>query len=576
MKIADSEQNTFKHWGRLLFYTFLLSLAVRIVFFSLLRDFPLLYTHSVDEKYYLALGRAIAEGQLLGGDGPFFMDPFYGYFLGSLFLLFGKNLTTIRLIQILLDSFGVILIYAIGQRVWDRKAAIIAALIYALYSISFYYTLLMLKTTVAVTAILVFVLLLLVVIEKPLTSRWLFLGVAAGILTYIRANFLLIVPLTLIFYFFLQRPNWKIFGKNCIIFAAGCLTVLSLNAVRNYQVTGQATFLVTQSGRLLYSCNNPENTSGRFNVPSFSRFHPVESERDFHKEAQKRAGKMLSPEEASRFWRNETLRVLTKNPEIVPVLIFNKLKWTLANYEIPMNQSYALFAQASGLAKWPLPNFAFVFAFGLPGLALGAWYRRKVAWLLIPIFTILATMLIFCVSSRFRMPMVPFLMIGTGICLSTAAQWARNRRWGKALLIVFIVTPLFLTSMGISAPEGDGYKESALAKAYLQQDNPQKAKEVALDTLEKFQENEDLYFILSSVMFSEGRYDKSIKYLLAVLEMNPGDKATQKKCFLNLGKAYDAAGQNPKAVQYYEKYLGAASREDSARQLVHRRLTEIR
>jgi hypothetical protein len=44
------------------------------------------------------------------------MDPLCGYFLGGLFFLLGDNLTTVRLVQIGLDSLNILLIYGIGDQ----------------------------------------------------------------------------------------------------------------------------------------------------------------------------------------------------------------------------------------------------------------------------------------------------------------------------------------------------------------------------------------------------------------------------------------------------------------------------
>jgi hypothetical protein len=63
------------------------------------------------------------------------------------------------------------------------------------------------------------------------------------------------------------------------------------------------------------------------------------------------------------------------------------MKWTVANHEIPMNQSYQLIAEYSGADRWPLPNYAFVLALGLPGLFVGLCQRKEVWWLMIPILT---------------------------------------------------------------------------------------------------------------------------------------------------------------------------------------------
>jgi 4-amino-4-deoxy-L-arabinose transferase-like glycosyltransferase len=151
---------------RSLFYACVLGLTLRIVHLAANSGNPMLYMPVLDESYYVELGKVIAGGKWLGEDGIFFMDPLYGYFLGGLFFLFGDNLTTVRLVQVGLDSLNILLIYGIGARIHSKQAGVLAALVYALYPVAFFYSLLILKTTLAVTVLLASVLLLLLALDS--------------------------------------------------------------------------------------------------------------------------------------------------------------------------------------------------------------------------------------------------------------------------------------------------------------------------------------------------------------------------------------------------------------------------
>jgi len=589
---------------RYIFYLFLFALCFRILFYTLAREYPLLHVQSLDEKYYLDFGKAVADGFFKGESGAFFMDPLYGYFLGFIFFLFGENLIAVRAVQILLDAASAVLVFAIGRRVWDQQAGLIAGFIWATYTVAAYYSLLILKVTIAVTGMLLFILLVLKVIRNQRRIGFLGIGLAAGILVYIRANFFLVIPLTLIFYFFIERPKFRHFAVNAGFFLAGAMLLLSVNAVRNYTMIGQPDLLITSSGRILYCANNPDNTSGLYDVPSFSRSHPVASEKDFHHEAERRTGKTLSPREASRYWRNETLRVLHDNPQIIPVLFANKLKWTLANHEIPMNQSYRFVAEFSGTDKWPLPNYAFILALGLPGLAIGLCHRKQIWWLMIPIVTILATLMIFFVSSRFRMPMVPFLVIGTGIFLRSAWLWFKDGKKRNVVLPIFFAAVLFLVSMMIAPPEGDGHKEAVLARAFYSQNDYMNAKALALEAMNKDAGNVDLYILLGRITRHEGRTEQSMAYYQKAMSIAPDnftvnydlgmlymaadkpesaiehlEKSLAIRRYINgmfhLARAYEAAGEKTQAVHYYNQFLNRAKPDDPRRGFAQNRILSI-
>lgn len=606
MKTTVFSKRGLEHPGRLLFYFLLTAFSLRVIFLTVVRDYPLLYIQSLDEKYYVELGKSIAGGTLGGEPGAFFMDPLYGYFLALIFFLFGDNLTAVRLVQILLDSFNVIIILVIGRRVWNPGAGIIAAIIWSTYTVAFYYSLLLLKVTLATTGILIFILMLLSAVKNQRKKVvWFFLGMAAGVLNYISANFILIIPLTLFFYGFIERSKWQILIRNSVIFLLGAMTLLSLGGIRNYIITGQPAFLNTSSGLILYSCNNPQNTTGLFDVPEFSQSHPVACQKDFHSEAERRTGEPLSSRDASNFWRNETFRAVKHHPQIIPILILNKLKWTLANYEITMNQPYQFVANFSGVDKWPLPNYAFILAFGLPGLIVGIFQKKKVGWLLIPILTIMATMMIFYVCTRFRMPMVPFLVIGAGIWFCIAYAWAKNRNWSKIIGLFLASSLLFFLSMMISPPPGDGYKEFGLAKAFFLQNDHDRAEALALTALNQFPDNPDLYILLGRIARKKGRIGKAIEYYQKAMKINPDNFTVNydlgilymdtgkpehaitylrksltfkryKKGMLNLARAYEACGNNRQAIRYYREFLESADPDDPGRDYAKDRLSIIR
>jgi tetratricopeptide (TPR) repeat protein len=585
-------QDRSKYTGIQVLSLFLLALCLRLVFYALSSDYPLLHIQSLDEAYYLEFGKNLARGEWRGNIDGFYMDPLYGYFLGLIFFLFGDDLFFVRLAQIFLDAFNVIIIFAIGRRVWNREAGFIAALIWAAYGVSFYYSLLILKVTLGITGMLLFVLLVMKVAENPKIIGFFLAGMAGGMLTYIRANFVLVIPFTMILYYFEKGSNWRKRSNQLLFFLAGAMVLFISAAGLNHLMIGHSQFLITSSGRILYSCNNPENTSGRYDVPTFSRSHPTESEEDFHKEAENRLGRTLSAKEASTYWRNETFRVLRDHPRLIPVLLINKCKWTLANYEIPMNQSYQFMAEFAGTDQWPLLNYAFVLALGLPGLILGLTRHRRAWWLLVPILTIVATLMMFCVSSRFRMPMTPFFTVGAGIFLQCVWTWIKEGRRRKIILPVIFAAALFAVSMAISPPESDGYKETGLAKAFYLRNDYENAKTLASDIMKYHPQHADLYIILGRIAKSEGQMEQAaahyhdglsvasdhftINYDLGMLYMEAGkyeqavahlEKSLSIRRYitgmLNLALAYEKTGDWINAAQYYREFMKSAGSGDS-------------
>jgi len=590
---------------RIIFVVFSLALVLRLLHFSQSVDNPLLYYPVLDEAYYIEMGEQVAAGTLWQGEGrAFFMDPLYGYLLGPFFSIFGKNLTVIRLFQILLDSLNILLIYAIGTRLWSRSAAIVAALIYAGYKVAFFYTLLILKTTTAVTLSLAFVLTVLKFRDSQRLLPWFLLGLLGAVLVYLRANFICLIPLTIIFHGILDRPRGFVLFRRSAFFLLGFILLISLGALRNYVVSGEAVWLNSQSGRLFYACNNPENLTGHYQVPAFARPHPEHSEEDFRKEAERRLGGPLGAKAASNYWWRETLRLLWRNPAMIPVLVGNKLQGTIADHEIPVNHSYDVAAQFSGVTQWPLPTFAVVFALGVPGLVIGCRKRRDTLWLAMPILCILVTVSVFYTSSRFRMPAVPFLLVAGGIGLVTLAAWIRRGAIAKSFGLMAAVSLLFLVSLSASEPRITGTDEFYLAKAYWSQKEFQKARIVALRAAQAFPGQARFPTLLGMIALSQDRLEDAIAYNRKALEIDPHhadayhnlgiayllsgapqaavealEKAvalgTDENHLFSLARAYDALGDERRAEITYRGYLQAAKSTAPHRPVAKERLAEL-
>ena len=583
---------------------FFAAITLRLLHFALSSENPILYMHVLDERYYLDLGKDIAFGHWVGEDGIFFMDPLYGYFLAVILYFFGDNLTTVRIVQIVLDSLSVVAIYAIGSRIWNKFAGISAALIYAFYPVAFFYTLLILKTTLATTLLLGFILLLLIAFENGRKIHWYALGLLSAIMVYLRSNFILLVPLTVMFCVFFEEPRWRtVIGRVMLLFA-GLATLVSIGVFRNYWVSNEIVFFNSQAGRLFYSCNNSGNLTGRYNLPSFARAHPVLSENDFHEEAELRVGTQLNAPEVSRYWVSETLRLLFQNPKILPVLLFNKLKGTLSNCEIANNHSYYMASRFSPLLKWPFPSFAFALALGVPGLAIGIARKRKVAVLLVPIATVLITIVVFYTSSRFRMPAVPFLLIGAGICLSVMIDWIKGGNVPKVVVVVLCAVSLGFVSLFVPCPKRSGTEEFFWALAYWHQKDYENAKGFALKGANDFPTQARFHVLLGMIAFSNHQLDEAVKHNQQAIRLDPGNMdglhnmglvcletkrpeeailwfrkalalAERSDILFHLAMAYEKKGNKKMAAENYQRYLDTAKSADPFREQAKQKLSSL-
>lgn len=596
---------SFFEWRRLPLLIFFLALLLRLVYLLQSLDNPLLYSNDLDEAYYIDLGHRIAAGFWAGENGPYFMDPLYGYFLALIFKLGGDNLTIVRILQILLDAGNTGLIFLIGERLWNRRAAAVAAGLYAAYAVAFYYSLLILKATLSVTGGLVFILLLLGAVKESRWAPWFRLGLFLGVLVFLHANWLLLAPLTIIFCLLLARPSWPVFFSRSLWLGAGLMLILSGGALRNYLVGGEWLFLNSQSGRLLYSSNNPENLTGAYGTPAFVRPRPQESESDFHRRAETQLGRTLSVREVSAYWTGETWRYIRQQPGLFLTGLANKAKWSLANHEIPVNNSFAVNAAFAGLLHLPLPNFLLAAALGLPGLAIGWRRRRETLWLLLPILTCAITMLVFYSSSRFRLPAVPFLLIGAGIYVDVLLDWWREKGQVKKLagaaLASLLLGGLILS---IAPPVKNGFEELLLARAYWAIHDQEQAVATARLGAARFPAKADFPLLLGIIALVTNDPPAAITANLAAIKADPNNAtahhhlgvaylltrqplparasikramelADDPKFVYNLAETYDATKDTGEAVKYYRQFLANDQADPALLNLARQRLAAL-
>ena len=336
------------------------------------------------------------------------------------------------------------------------------------------------------------------------------------------------------------------------------MTLLSLGVYRNFRASGEAVVLNSQTGRLLYSCNNPNNLTGRYNVPEFARADPVESEMDFHKEAEQRIGTALDSGEVSRYWTLVTLGYLFRNPEVLPRLLYNKGKGSVGFCEIANNHSFYTAARFSPLLRWPPAPFAFAFGLGLPGLLVGIRYKRKVAVLLIPLTAILITILVFYTSSRFRMPAVPFLLIGTGITFNVLHEWIKRKKILKTSTLLLAIGVCGVASLSVACPKATGTEAFLLAKAYWRQKDLDKAEHFALQGLNDFPMQARFHVLLGMVAFARNQPDMAMRHNREAIGLD----SRNADAFHNMGLVYLETKRPEQAVFCFQKALAIHERSD--------------
>ena len=287
-------------------------LALRLVHFYYSLHSPLSYRLSPDEDYYLKFARAIASGG--GSTIEFaFLDPAYGYILGLILKLLGPSVFTVYILQILLDTLTAFCLILIGRELGHTRAGLWAGLFYGFSVMALLFCTTLLKTIWVANFMAVWVLAALVLLRRPRFYCWLLFGVLCGYGIALRSTLLLMAGLALLLLPWLNiaysRRSLRETARGTALLIAGMLLPLALLSVRNYRASGVLSPTSNNSGVVLHMHFNPDNPEGRMWIPAFvSYFHPLDIQRGYTEEAQRRLGRALNPREVDKYWRSQAIQ----------------------------------------------------------------------------------------------------------------------------------------------------------------------------------------------------------------------------------------------------------------------------
>jgi tetratricopeptide (TPR) repeat protein len=476
-------------------YLFLGALLVRLLYLSQYANSPFFLVPALDSLYHDLHARAIAAGK--GTEGAFFRAPLYYYFLGGVYRVFGHSLWAARLIQAMLGSGSCVLLHALGRRLFRPTVALIAAAAMALYGPLVYFDGELLTPVVEVFLDLLFLLLAVRALESGRRREWLATGLVLGLSAITRPNVLVAAPLVLLAMGWswwggrrevgeyggvggrqpsarasrsgMQRPRAPAslparngrrggFRVPAVLFLAGTMLAPGLVTLRNYRVSGDPVFIASQGGINLYLGNRPGADGFTPSTPRRYRFDgPYEDSVALYgrRAAEEALGRPLSASQAQSFWVKQSLRWWRDDLPAALGLTWKKFALAWTHREIRNNHAYDFVRAEFAPLLWACP-FGFWFAgpLGLLGIGL-AWRERKAApegsgpgrrLLALFVFLYVASFVLFFVADRYRLPVVPPLLLFGAHALAGLWDRFRTREWRRlapmaaalAALVLFV------------------------------------------------------------------------------------------------------------------------------------------
>ncbi len=538
-----------------------LALLLRVAHVLANRDNPFFHYLPVDSAAYDRWAQRIAGGEWIG-NSVFYQDPLYPYFLGVFYKLFGRHLTGLLVLQSVLGSMNVLLLGGIAGQLWNRRAGVVAAFLAAIYAPFVFYDGLVLKTFLEVLLLNAG---LLAAILAARRCGWgggsngaaaatdirsariyaLLAGFAFGFGTLARANYLLLAPLVLLWFWMAGRAAGSRVNPLRVgapPFLAGLASILVIVLLRNGVAAEDWVLTTSQAGQNFYIGNNPENQRGSYTAPSFVRPDPQYEQEDFLREAERRNGRELTPSEASRYWMNEAWSHILANPGMTVKLFVRKLRLYFHRYEIPDNEDINFWGRYSPWLRYNPVRFGLIGPLALVGMVL-AWRRRRdVALLHLVFWAYTLSVAAFFLFGRYRLPGVSLLLVFAAIAVVELLAAIRRRDRAASGLVAAALVPALLIVHGPNPEEAGPMSPEMytnLAMASLQQGRTDEALQYNREAVRLAPSWSEARYNLGITLYRSGRLEEAIAEFAEVVRVMPDHAAG----WSYLGNLHEEAGR---------------------------------
>ncbi len=569
----------------------LVAFIIRIIYcIQLAQNNPTINLFIHDSAHFNNLARQVTEhGPIL--ERSFYLSPLYTYFLALFYKIGIENVLIIRIVQFLLGSIACGLTFLIGKRFFPRAVLIIAVAIQI-----FYAPILFFEGNLLTTSLVLFLTLLSCYLLIRFTENYKYIlailsGLAFALAITGRPNLLVVLPIPILYLILTKNADEKQTTRfrSTLPWAIGFVLPFIFTTTHNY--LADKTFIpLTSHGGINFYIGNHDHASGVWEAPEgMSASVGAINVEQARQVAEEETGRELSPTGVSNYWYRRTFRFIILNPISWLGLMLKKTFLFWSGYEIPLNFDYYFHQNFSFLLKTPITQFYFIFPFALLGMIIGIkeWKKR---WLLYGfVTTYFLSVIIFFVSGRYRLIVIPFLLLFAGHGIYWLYDLIRQKNYrlfaisSAVLLVLLVLNTTYAFHKIKQSNFSNDYYNIALAKLYQQ--DYDKAIYWGKLAAKAAPKNPDIHYNLGIAYIKLQQYQAALEAFIQTLELNPNEagalrnvggillmngktqecipfleKAAQLDpssigTFMNLGKAYFDFKDYDKAIEQWRKVL---------------------
>ncbi|MBD3236952.1 MAG: tetratricopeptide repeat protein [Candidatus Eisenbacteria bacterium] len=557
---------------------FALAFLLRLIYVLQARANPQFDAPLMDPGYHDQWAWSWARGAW-EAEGPFFRAPLYPLFLGTIYAIAGHDFLVPRIVQALLGSLSCALVMLIGARLFSRAVGIVAGIGAAFSWILIYFDNELLIPVLFVLLTLGFFYTLVRLLEGWLwsppgvrsaaqdagrrgagppspapssatasgsrtphggpprdgrTMLWAALsGALFGLAAIARPNILIFLPaLAWAFLRGLRRGLPPAAVGLCVVLALLPIGVVTLH---NATAGDDLVLIASQGGVNFYIGNNPQS-DGRTAIVPGTRADWWGGRFDTIKIAEEASGRELKESEVSAYWFGRGVDFILTRPLQWLGLMLRKLQLFWSAPEIGNNSSIYHLRSYAPIMRLPLLGFGITAPLALAGIYLALRRRnteasgRRVRAALPLLFVLLymAGVIAFFVCARYRVPVLPFLLLFAAFALvETRRVWLAGERGvaARAAGIVLVAAVL------VNVPSLSHEENLALARfhdgvAWKQKGQNARAERAFRDALRHDPTLDTARSNLAGLLAARGAAHETLAEIERALNSNPRNPKT--------------------------------------------------
>ena len=527
---------------------FAIALSVRVAHALAMRQSPFFDHPLVDAYTYHQAARAIA-----GGDGHpdkiFWQPPGYPYFLGFIYwAVGGVSFLAPRIAQSMLGALAAALTAWIGAKQFGRMVGLAAGLIVTLYGTLIYFDGELLGVSLTVLLQLGAVALAMLAANErpagvgarssPKAPRrpwllWFAAGAVGGLASLVTATSLVMVAVFAAFA--RRRALWCLLGTALAIAPA---------TLHNW-VKGHELIPISWNGGVnLFIGNNP-----RYDEVVAAR--PDAQWKDLTAEPVRHG--IWSKSGASNYFVRKVTDWARRDPSGFALLQLRKVRLLFNGDEIFRNQAIypaRAYSPVLSVLLWKVPGIAFPFGVLVPlsvlGLVVG-WKRAPLlAWIIV---AYAVANLMFFITARYRVPMVPYLAVFAAAGVSWFFAEANRSARGLAVAGVLGVYALANIGAGPMPARMNADAELTLAGFLHEEGRLDEARRHYQLSIDERPDDPETWTDLGALEMEQGHLEVAERAFNEALRLHPEDA----RALMALGSLREEQGRYQEAIDFYQR-----------------------